>query len=128
LSTGLSVWQRRMSDAELDLDQVKNALIRMRDELSGIDLSNDAAAIVELDQSRVGRLSRMDAMQAQAMSQESNRRREATLAAIAAALTRIESGIFGKCIACGEDINPKRLAVNPTVRRCIECAENNEPR
>ncbi len=128
MSTGLSVWQRRMSNAELDLAQVKNALIRMRDELSGINLSNDAAGIVELDQSRVGRLSRMDAMQAQAMSQESNRRREATLAAIAAALTRIESSVFGKCLACGENINPKRLAVDPTVRRCIECAEKTESR
>ncbi len=91
-----------MSDEELDLTLVKNTLIRMRDELSDVDLNNDAAGIVELDQSRVGRLSRMDAMQAQAMSQESNRRREATLAAIGTALTRIESGIFGICIDCGE--------------------------
>jgi len=117
-----------MSDAKHDLAQFRNTLIRMRDELSDVDLNNDLAGIVELDQSRVGRLSRMDAMQAQAMSQEANRRRESTLAAIGTALMRIESGIFGKCIACGEDINPKRLAVNPTVRRCIECAENSEPR
>ncbi|MGB1088279.1 MAG: TraR/DksA family transcriptional regulator, partial [Alphaproteobacteria bacterium] len=45
-------------------------------------ISRDAARTVELDQSKVGRLSRMDALQGQAMAQETERRRQAGLKAI----------------------------------------------
>jgi RNA polymerase-binding transcription factor DksA len=29
----------------------------------------------------------------------------------------------GKCIACGEDIHPKRLEINPAARMCVECTK-----
>lgn len=83
----------------------------------------EAAATVELDQSRVGRLSRMDALQAQAMSRETNRRREVELARIAAALQRIEDGEYGFCLNCGEAIAEGRLLSDPSAPRCIDCAD-----
>ena len=82
--------------------------------------------MVELDQSRVGRLSRMDAMQAQAMAKASGERRRATLRATAAALKRIDDGTYGLCIDCEEPIHEKRLEVDPTVLRCVECASQAE--
>ena len=106
---------------------MKRKLIEMRDELERIAATGDAsAAVVELDQARVGRLSRMDAMQVQAMAQASGQRREAMLREIATALKRIDDGSFGICQGCEEPINPKRLEVDPTVRLCIDCANNAE--
>ncbi len=108
---------------ELDLDDYRGRLLALRDELESIADTGDAAAsTVELDQTRVGRLSRMDAMRAQAMSVEARNRREATLRQIAAALRRIESGDYGDCLACGELIDPRRLAANPAATHCVECA------
>jgi len=82
--------------------------------------------VVELDQSKVGRLSRMDAMQAQAMAKASAERRKVMLVKIVAALARIDDDVFGYCLACDEPINPKRLELDPTATLCIACAEKAE--
>lgn len=80
---------------------------------------------VELDQTRLGRLSRMDALQGQAMSQETERRRQIELNRIDAALKRMEKGEFGFCAVCGEPIEPKRLELDPSLPTCIACAEGS---
>lgn len=99
----------------------------MRQELQAATVSAaDSAATVELDQSRVGRLSRMDALQAQAMAKASGNRRAATLQRITAALKRVDDGDYGWCLGCEEPINPKRLEFDPTVRFCIDCANRSE--
>lgn len=85
------------------------------------DSSQDSKP-VELDQAMVGRLSRMDAMQGQAMAQATARRRKQQLQRIEGALRRIESGDFGYCAICDADIDPKRLRVDPTLTRCIKCS------
>ncbi|MEM8789582.1 MAG: TraR/DksA C4-type zinc finger protein [Pseudomonadota bacterium] len=79
-------------------------------------------ATVELDQQSVGRLSRMDALQRQAMAQATHRRRAQERTALMAAQTRLESGDFGWCAECGDAIEPARLRVNPALVRCLECA------
>lgn len=83
-------------------------------------------ATVALDQSRVGRLSRMDAMQMQAMAQEEARRRNVELVRIGAALARLEAGEWGDCLLCDEPIGAKRLALDPSVPTCIQCAREAE--
>lgn len=82
----------------------------------------DAAQTVELDQSRVGRLSRMDALQAQAMSQETRRRRALQRQRVSAALQRIDADEFGWCLRCGEAVGEQRLQYDPSVTLCIDCA------
>ena len=89
-------------------------------------LAESSCDTVTLDQTRVGRLSRMDAMQSQAMNQEAQRRRDIELRDIGAALRRIETDEFGNCEECGELINEARIAINPTVRWCIDCASARE--
>ena len=79
-------------------------------------------APVELDQQAVGRLSRMDALQVQAMALETSRRRTAELRRIAAALARIDEGDYGYCVKCGDEIAVRRLELNPAVPLCIGCA------
>lgn len=94
--------------------------------LQTADAGDAAAVAVELDQSRVGRLSRMDAMQAQAMSQESVRRRDLELKRISAALQRLKDGEYGDCLYCGEVIAQGRLQADPAAILCIRCATKVE--
>ena len=79
---------------------------------------------VELDQTSVGRLSRMDAMQTQAMQLETGRRRAQELVRINSALKRIETGDFGYCAICNEEIEEKRLLHDPTFPTCVGCAHS----
>lgn len=79
-------------------------------------------APVALDQQSVGRLSRMDALQSQAMAQASDRRRQARGTLIANALQRMEEGEYGYCLECGEFIGLKRLEVDPAAAWCVDCA------
>ena len=105
----------------------RERLLQLKAELEAVaEASDESAAIVELDQSKVGRLSRMDAMQAQAMAKASAERREQMLRRIDAALVRVENDDYGNCQECGEPINPKRLEFDPTVTLCIDCASSAE--
>lgn len=83
---------------------------------------------VELDQTKMGRLSRMDAMQQQAMAQASGRRTEQEKQRIMAALKRVEAGEYGYCAKCEEEISPGRLRFDPSVLTCIACAKAAERR
>ena len=104
------------------------ALYRARLEEELETLSRDSAgakegrAPVELDQQSVGRLSRMDALQVQAMAQETERRRQTRMEVVRAALKRMDAGEFGACLTCGEDIAVKRLELDPATATCIDCA------
>ena len=109
------------------MNSMKRKLETMRQELEKIaDTGDDPAAVVQLDQTKVGRLSRMDALQAQAMAKASGERRATQLREIDAALRRIEEGSYGECQRCEEAINPRRLDADPTARLCIDCASINE--
>lgn len=111
-----------MADA-IDPAEFKDLLLARQRELSDLRAqSEDARAVVTLDQQSVGRLSRMDALQGQAMAQEQDRRREAELARVEAALKRVASGDYGFCISCDEPIAEKRLRLDPAVPTCIDCA------
>jgi DnaK suppressor protein len=79
---------------------------------------------VEVDQTSTGRLSRMDALQSQAMDLEIERRRHQELQRIEAALQRIDDGSYGYCVACGEAIAIKRIENDPTTPVCINCAKD----
>ncbi len=85
--------------------------------------TEDAVAAVTLDQTKVGRLSRMDALQGQAISQEARRRREAAIRLTRSALARLDAGSYGDCQECSEWINPQRLQMDPAATLCISCAE-----
>lgn len=109
------------------MDSMKRKLVAMRQELERIaDAGDDPAAVVQLDQTKVGRLSRMDALQAQAMARASGQRRAALLREIGAALRRIDDGCYGECERCETAIDPRRLEADPTARLCIDCASRAE--
>lgn len=107
--------------------EVRHRLEARLAELDGEDAANaDARDTVELQQDSVGRLSRMDAMQQQAMAQATERRRRAERTRIAAALQRLEECDWGWCTACGEEIAARRLDHDPSVATCLSCASGGE--
>ena len=113
--------------ADFTPERARERLLELQAELESVAATGaDSEAIVELDQSKVGRLSRMDALQAQAMAKASSERRDATLRHIAAALQRIDNGDYGTCIDCDKAIAAQRLEFDPTVERCIDCASKRE--
>lgn len=112
---------------KLQLNLYKKLLLSLQESLLEDNKTGESATqIVELDQSSVGRLSRMDAMQGQAMAQENKRRRALKLIQITAALERIENNDFGYCISCDEAIANQRLEFDPSSTLCIECAKLEE--
>jgi DnaK suppressor protein len=107
----------------IDTKEITARLLARQNEIhEESTLTQESRGAVELDQSKVGRLSRMDAMQGQAMAKATERRRQQELVRIEAALGRIKSGDYGICASCDEDIAPKRLALDPSVAVCIKCA------
>ena len=53
-------------------------------------------------------------------------RETAHLAAVVAALTRIEAGTYGECTDCGTHITAARLHATPEAARCVHCQEKAE--
>lgn len=84
----------------------------------------EARAIVELDQQSVGRLSRIDALQQQAMAKATEARRAALRQRTIAALERISEGEFGFCADCGDEIEQKRLVFDPSIAICLDCSRS----
>lgn len=109
---------------DIDLKYFKKRLEDRLDDLTaGLERQKKETAPVELDQTRVGRLSRMDAMQQQAMSQAVSRLTDLERQRILSALGRMKSGDYGYCITCHEKIAEGRLRFDPSVLTCISCAK-----
>ncbi len=85
-------------------------------------LSKSDRSPVELDQQSIGRVSRIDSLQVQAMANAAEGRRVQRIRLLEAALMRLEQGEYGHCAECGEAINPKRLEIDLAVTHCISCA------
>lgn len=106
-----------------DLQHFRELLLNQRKTITdAYESSRESARTVNLDQTSVGRLSRMDAMQSQAMAQESKRRQQLQLTRIDAALRRIEEEEYGYCAVCEKEIDIRRLEVDPANPFCVTCA------
>ena len=109
------------------ISELKEKLLLEKQELiHDGELSAGARQAVVLDQTSVGRLSRMDALQSQAMALETGRRRETELQRIKLALGRIKDGEYGFCQSCDEKIPLKRLEMDPATPICVSCAGKNQ--
>lgn len=92
-------------------------------ELADLSASGQQAqAIVELDQQAVGRLSRMDALQNQAMAKAQQANRDLEAHRLKVALTRIQEDEYGYCEDCGEEIPDGRLDLDLAASKCVSCA------
>ncbi|MDA8539318.1 TraR/DksA C4-type zinc finger protein [Alphaproteobacteria bacterium] len=103
--------------------EIRKTLRAKKQEVTDLLNANaEDAAPVELDQTQQGRLSRMDAMQQQAMAAETQRRRQRDVHLLDAALKRLDEGEYGYCVNCGEAIGTERLALDPATPFCISHA------
>jgi DnaK suppressor protein len=108
---------------DVDLKYFKR---RLEKRLKEITDHNKPIPPVALDQSRIGRLTRMDAMQQQAMGQATARLAEVEMQRIRTALDRMAVGDYGYCVQCEEEIAEGRLRADPSALICIECARSLE--
>jgi DnaK suppressor protein len=116
-----------MINNKIDLEYFKKRLEERLEAIVGAkNANNEKNKPVELDQACMGRLSRMDAMQQQAMSQATSHLVDAELRRVKIALERMESGDYGYCLNCDEEIAEGRLQVDPSLLICISCARASE--
>jgi DnaK suppressor protein len=102
---------------------IAQTLRRMLADLDGLAESDaESKRAVILDQSSVGRLSRMDAMQQKEMDREAARRRTIQRQQIKGALKRLAEGDYGYCLTCDEEISEGRLEADPATPFCVRCA------
>lgn len=103
---------------------IRETLLALRKELEDLSHSaSDNRRPVALDQTSVGRLSRMDSLQVQAMDHAQEQARRKRIVRIDAALNRLESGDYGYCVTCDEEISAKRLNADPSTPLCLDCAQ-----
>jgi len=109
---------------EEEIEEIRQKLLLLRLDLQEQEvIGKEMNATVELDQAKVGRLSRMDALQGQQLALESARRRRHQLLKVEGALRRIESDEYGNCYICDEEIDARRLTFDPTNTRCVGCVD-----
>jgi DnaK suppressor protein len=106
----------QLSELEEELERQLGKLER------SMRVTAEAAAPVELDQTTVGRLSRMDSLQSQGMSRNLQEREEVKLVLLREALSRLKGGSYGLCVTCGGEIPFERLYVFPEAPGCSSCA------
>lgn len=109
---------------EIREDLVREKLLALKQEIEALsELAADNRLPIQLDQQSVGRLSRMDSLQVQAMDMAQEQARRRQIIKINAALARLDDGDYGYCVTCDEEIGRKRLELNPAVPLCINCAQ-----
>jgi DnaK suppressor protein len=106
--------------------ELHHSLLTLRDELKLL-LSESSASSqpVALDQP-IGRLSRMDALQQQAMAKANRAGHQQRLTLVEAALVAIKLERYGDCRNCEEPIGYSRLRIRPEAPFCLECQEQRE--
>ena len=111
----------------IDFECFRQKLLTLRRNLLEVEASgNESAGTVELDQSKVGRLSRIDALQNQALAKGTRQRRTIQKHRIDSALSRLENGTYGLCVGCEEAIDLKRMEFDPSIPLCLDCAQRRE--
>ena len=101
----------------MDMEQFRaRLLIEERETVEAIQQAQQSAAPVELDQSSVGRVSRIDALQQQALAQGLRERLIIRKRKVEAALARLDSGTYGLCCACHIDLELSLIHISEPTR------------
>ncbi len=100
---------------KIRLDETMKSLERLGDETRSIDIDSpqDAGDRCIMSVSK------------ESLFQHSGERR-VMVRMIEAALARIQRGTFGVCMACGDDINARRVEALPWTRYCLHCQQSFE--
>lgn len=104
-------------------ERLQSRAVELRDTIARID---GATAPVSPNNA-IGRLTRLDAMQATSMRRAVARDHDLELQNVARALKAIAAGEYGVCRRCKEDIAPARLRAKPEAFLCVACTSNAGP-
>lgn len=108
--------------SETQLEELREELERQLKKLRrSMRATNRVMEPVELDQSSVGRLSRMDNLQTQGLTAGLQAREQARLGQLTEALGRMDAGTYGLCVVCGEPVTFERLMIFPEAPNCAAC-------
>ncbi len=107
----------------IDEKKIRQKLLSLKVEIEALqDMTAENRKPVGLDQQSVGRLSRMDSLQVQAMDKAQQQARQRQIVRINAAIERLDLGDYGYCVTCDEPISNKRLELDPSTPLCVKCA------
>ena len=107
-----------------EIGHLKITLERLKEELKEqVSQSESSTGIVTLDQTLIGRLSRIDAMQQQNMAISNRQSKTFRLRKIQIALEAIRMENYGYCDKCDNAIGYARLNVQPEANLCINCQD-----
>ena len=105
-----------------EVAELREDLLELQRNLKeALTLGAESSKTVPLDQSSVGRLSRMDAMQVQEMAKAGLRSVRLRLELVAQALRAIEEEEYGYCRRCEEPVGYRRLKARPETPFCLGC-------
>lgn len=114
-----------MSATPLTIEQESELRAELERQLARLEksmkITDEALETVELDQTAVGRLSRMDSLQNQSLSKGLRDREVVRHSQIREALQRLDGGTYGVCTVCGGQIPFERLFVFPEAPECADC-------
>ena len=102
-----------------ELKRFRDVLAPMQAELQNVIRNREALAI-EMSPDELDRIQHATERE---LAIDNIQRDFSRLREVQAALRRIDTGAFGVCVDCGEDIVRKRLAAVPWTRSCIACQE-----
>ncbi|MAW51191.1 MAG: molecular chaperone DnaK [Geminicoccus sp.] len=116
----MAVEHEELTDKQLE--ELHSDLLKLKDDLLRTLNDNERTQTVDLDLP-IGRLSRIDAIQQQAMAEAEKRRAKQRLEAVQAALQFHREGDYGFCKACGETLPFGRLKARPESPLCVPCLQ-----
>lgn len=118
---GDAVGASHLTDEQLE--ELRGELLRELEKLErSMEVTEEGLRPVELDPGAVGRLSRIDELQNQALTKNLREREQLKLGALLQALRRLEEGDYGLCTECGGEIPFDRLLVFPETPTCVGCS------
>lgn len=112
---------------ESQLKELHADLLALRESLNSTLSDDSRTETVDLDLP-IGRISRIDAIQQQAMAEAEQRRAARRLEAVEAAIAFHDDGDYGFCKACGEELPYGRLKARPETPLCVSCLSKHEMR
>jgi DnaK suppressor protein len=111
---------------EQDLESIKENLLKMRQALLD-EVQAKYAASREIGESNVPDLADVSSnAYSREMLLNLSEAHHQQMQDIDAALSRLESGEYGICASCEEEISPRRMEVRPFSRYCIDCKTDIE--
>jgi DnaK suppressor protein len=105
-------------------ERLGSRVVELRDTIARIE---GTTAPVSPDNA-IGRLTRLDAMQATSMRRAAARDHDLELHHVVRALETMANGEYGICRRCKEDIAEARLRAKPEAFLCVACTSSATPR